>query len=123
MFNLLREAIEGNIRSEEDHQLDWLLVALLLKLIYIMNFNETTLKKLMVDENMQVISKVLECAIEYKQSDMIYLSFRIISFFSRFVAVQAHILTLTNVKTLFNSLRDASSLDRKFLLSNLLDMV
>ena len=42
VFNLLREAIEGNIRSEEDHQLDWLLVGLLLKLIYVMNFNEST---------------------------------------------------------------------------------
>ena len=42
VFNLLREAIEGNIGSEEDHQLDWLLVGLLLKLIYVMNFNEST---------------------------------------------------------------------------------
>lgn len=77
----------------------------------------------MVDENMQVIAKVLERAIEHKRSDIVYLNFRVISFFSRYAAVQDHILTLNNVKTLFSSLKDATSLDRKFILSNMLDMV
>ena len=42
VFTLLREAMDGNIRTEADHKLDWLLVTLLLKLIYVMCFNETT---------------------------------------------------------------------------------
>ena len=42
VFTLLREALDGNIRTESDHKMDWLLVTLLLKLIYVMCFNETT---------------------------------------------------------------------------------
>ena len=88
-----------------------------------MCFNETTQKRLMVDENMQLINQVLETAIEQKKRDLILLSFRLLTFFSKYASVQAYIVTLNTVKTLFNSMKDASGLDRKFLLSILLDIV
>lgn len=77
----------------------------------------------MVDENINLLSRVLESAIEHKRKDLVFQTFRVLSFFSNFVGVQAHLLTLGNIKTLFSLLKEASALDRKFLLSILLDFV
>ena len=41
----------------------------------------------MVDENMQLINQVLETAIEQKKSDLIFLSFRLLTFFSKYASV------------------------------------
>ena len=119
----MREALEGNIRNEEDHLLDWLLIGLLLKLIFVLDFSERTQKRIMVDENLRLISRVMEKSIDAKRLDIQYLSFRVISFFSRYPAFQNYIVTLPVVKTMFASLKEANGLDKKFILSILLDIM
>ena len=77
----------------------------------------------MIDENIKLIIQALQTAIEQKRHDLIFLSFRLLTYFSKYAAVQIYIVTLSTLKTLFNSLKDADGLDRKFLLSILLDIV
>ena len=70
IFALLREAVEGTIRTEHDQQIDWLLIALLIKLINVMSFNKITQNNLIMDENIAVIFRVLERAISEKKRDI-----------------------------------------------------
>jgi hypothetical protein len=42
LFSLLREATEGVIRDEVDQKLDWLLITLTMKLLFVLCFNDLT---------------------------------------------------------------------------------
>ena len=42
LFSLLREATEGSIRDEADQKIDWLLIRLILKLLFVLCFNGLT---------------------------------------------------------------------------------
>ena len=66
---------------------------------------------------------MVEKIMEHKKSDVMYLAFRLLSFFMKVQGIQAEIVSMQFVKVLFNSLKDASSIDRKFILSIILDML
>ena len=123
IFALLREAIEGIIRTEDHQQIDWLLIALLIKLINVMCFNKITQNKLIVDEHIKIIFRVLERAISDKKREIQFLCFRLLSLFVENETVKLEIISMLNVKTLFGALKDASNLDRKFIMSILTEII
>ena len=67
IFALMREAVDGRIRSESDHQIEWQLIALLIKLLYVLCFNKQTQNRMMQEENITVLFQVLQQAIDNKR--------------------------------------------------------
>ena len=86
LFSLLRDAIQGNIRNSDD-KIDWVFIALLMKLLYVLCFSNKILNRMLVDENVKVLGQAMEKIIEEKRKDLMFLSFRLISFFIKIPAV------------------------------------
>ena len=96
---------------------------LLIKLTYVLCFSKQTQNKMMVDENIRVILRVFQRAIEDKRKDAVNMFFRLLSFFSSQESIKLQIVNMLNVKTLFQALNDGTGLDRKFILSILVDVI
>ena len=94
-----------------------------MKLLYVLCFSERTQKRMMMDENIKLICRVLEKSVEKRWVNMVSLSLRLISFFSKHPVFQVHLVTMANLRTILGALKGASALDRKFILSILLDIV
>ena len=54
-----------------------------MKLLYVLCFSERTQKRMMMDENIKLICRVLEKSVEKRWVNMVGLSLRLISFFSK----------------------------------------
>lgn len=123
LFTLLREAVQGTIRDESNQQLDWQMVILVMKLIYVVCFNEQALQKILNDENIAILARVIDKSGQEKQKDVTFVWFRLFSFFSKFTGVQNQVLSMPLIKTVFKSLQEGSAIDKKFVLSVLYDFV
>lgn len=82
IFGLLKEAIEGEIRDEKTQKIAWSLISLLLKLIFVMSFSKIGITRMLESENILILRKLFEKATAEKQSKVLYLTYRVYSFFS-----------------------------------------
>ena len=78
---------------------------------------------MMIDEYVRIILRVVKKSIDEKSQATLYLSFRLLSFFSSEEVVKLEILNMLHIKNLFGTLKDGTDLDRKFILSILLDLI
>ena len=77
------------------------MISLLLKLIYVLSFNDRTLKKMMIDENILLLVKIYNRATQEKRKGVIFMTLRVLSFLSRFQSVMLEFLTMENVRFMF----------------------
>ena len=77
------------------------MISLLLKLIYVLSFNDRTLKKMMIDENILLLVKTYNRATQEKRKGVTFMTLRVLSFLSRFQSVMLEFLTMENVRFMF----------------------
>ena len=58
-----------------------------MKLLFVLCFNDLTQKKMLSDENIKIMGRVLEKSIEEKEASATFMVLRLLTFFSRYLGV------------------------------------
>lgn len=60
------------------------MMILALKLVYVVCFNEQAMRKILNDENISILRRIGERSGQEKQTSLIFVWFRLLSFFSKY---------------------------------------